>query len=201
MTSRSHQKGSLEQSAEPVLCYQVATFDDRTLGQTLWLLRVCFPRAGHFTADFLDWLYRASVGAPVGYNVFIGDEIVGHLVGIPERIRLCGKPVTALLFCNVATHPDCRGKGLFLELAKRTALRARELGHAAIIGVANQNTIRGTNRGLVGRTSLALRQGFVLVRRRWTWREPSIEPSSVENGMTNPFVGEWLTRVTRFEFF
>ena len=141
MTSSLQQSGSL---ALGDVHYQVATFDDRTLEQTLSLLRVCFPRAAHFTADFLDWLYRANpVGAPVGYNALIGDQIVGHLVGIPERIRLHGKPVTALLFCNVATHPDCRGKGLFLELAKKTAIHARDLGHAAIIGVANQNTIRG----------------------------------------------------------
>jgi len=43
---------------------------------------------------------------------------------------------------NVATHPDYRGRGLFLELVRRVVTMSAERGHAAVVGVANQQTER-----------------------------------------------------------
>jgi GNAT superfamily N-acetyltransferase len=131
------------------LQYLPAALDDSSLEQALRLMQICFPKAGHYSMNFLSWLYRENpTGEAVGFNTFDGSELVGHLVGIPQRVRLHGQPATAIVFLNVATHPDYRGKGIFLELARRTADRARNLGYSAILGVANQNTISGYEKKL-----------------------------------------------------
>lgn len=124
--------------------FEPAAVDDAGIQQTLGLMRASFPKAGIYSPAYLAWLYRENpAGEAVGVNAFDRGKMVGHLIGIPERVRLYGKGSTVLLLLNVATHPDHRGKGLFLDLARKTAERAKELGHSAIIGVANQNTIRG----------------------------------------------------------
>jgi ribosomal protein S18 acetylase RimI-like enzyme len=113
------------------------------LHRTVELMGLGFPAAHKFSSAFLQWQYYDNpAGEPLGCNIDEGGRLVGHLMGIPQTVALRGAPVTVTLIMNVATHPDLRGRGLFLELVRRVAAMSAERGHAGVIGVANQQTIR-----------------------------------------------------------
>ncbi|RZT42278.1 GNAT family N-acetyltransferase [Cupriavidus agavae] len=109
----------------------------------LGLMAAAFPGATLYSRDYLNWLYwKNPVGAAVGFNAWDTEGLTGHVVAIPQQIVLHGKPETAILLLNVATAPRARGKGLFIELVRRTIELAAERGHAAVLGVANAQTYR-----------------------------------------------------------
>jgi GNAT superfamily N-acetyltransferase len=119
------------------------------LDRTVELLRTCFPKAAKFNRAFLQWCYYDNPQGPaVGWNVEDEGRLVGHLVGQPQRVRLRGQEVPVVLLVNVATHPDYRGRGLFLEIVRRTLALAAERGFAAVTGVANQQTYRAYEKHL-----------------------------------------------------
>jgi predicted N-acetyltransferase YhbS len=113
------------------------------LGRTVELMGLGFPATHKFSPDFLQWQYFDNpAGPPLGCNIEDGGRLVGHLMGIPQAVRLRGQPSNVTLIMNVATHPDYRGRGLFLELVRRVAQMSAERGHAGVVGVANQQTER-----------------------------------------------------------
>ena len=123
------------------LVFRPAAQDD--LGRTVELMGLGFPAAHKFSQGFLRWQYYDNpAGPPLGCNIDDGERLVGHLMGIPQAMRLRGRPTLVTLIMNVATHPDYRGRGLFLELVRRVAEMSAALGHAGVVGVANQQTIR-----------------------------------------------------------
>ncbi len=123
------------------LVFRPAVHED--LDQTVALMGLSFPGAHKFSRAFLQWQYYDNpAGAPIGCNISDADRLIGHLMGIPQNVRLRGRPMTVTLIMNVATHPDYRGRGLFLELVRRVAKMSAERGQAGIVGVANQQTER-----------------------------------------------------------
>lgn len=123
------------------LVFRPARHDD--LERTVELMGLGFPAAHKFSRPFLQWQYYDNpAGEPLGCNIDDGGRLIGHLMGIPQRVRLHGEPATVTLIMNVATHPDYRGRGLFLELVRRVAEMSAQRGHAGVVGVANQQTER-----------------------------------------------------------
>ena len=111
--------------------------------RTVELMALGFPGVDKFSPAFLQWQYYDNpAGPPVGCNIDDGGRLVGHLMGIPLKVSLQGQPSVVTLIMNVATHPDYRGRGLFLELVRRVVAMSAVRGHAAVVGVANQQTIR-----------------------------------------------------------
>jgi len=112
-------------------------------GRTVELMALGFPGVDKFSPAFLQWQYYDNpAGPPLGCNIDDGDRLVGHLMGIPLKVTLQGEPAVVTLIMNVATHPDYRGRGLFLELVRRVVAMSAVRGHPAVVGVANQQTIR-----------------------------------------------------------
>ncbi len=123
------------------LVFRPAAHED--LGRTVELMGLGFPGARKFSRPFLQWQYYDNpAGEPLGCNIDDGERLIGHLMGIPQRITLRGQPAVVTLIMNVATHPDYRGRGLFLELVRRVAAMSAVRGHVGVVGVANQQTIR-----------------------------------------------------------
>ena len=123
------------------LVFRPATPED--LDRTVELMGLGFPGAHKFSRRFLQWQYYDNpAGEPLGCNIDDGERLIGHLMGIPLKVALRGQPVVVTLIMNVATHPDYRGRGLFLELVRRVAAMSAVRGHAGVVGVANQQTIR-----------------------------------------------------------
>ena len=110
------------------------------LERTVELMGLGFPAAHKFSRAFLQWQYYDNpAGAPLGCNSDDGERLIGHLMGIPLNVRLHGAPAVATLIMNVATHPDYRGRGLFLELVRRVSRMSAERGHAGVVGVATSS--------------------------------------------------------------
>ncbi|HEX2818107.1 MAG TPA: GNAT family N-acetyltransferase [Phenylobacterium sp.] len=123
------------------LSFRPAVHED--LDRTVGLMGLGFPAAHKFSRDFLQWQYYDNpAGPPLGCNIDDGERLIGHLMGIPLNVRLRGQPTVVTLIMNVATHPDYRGRGLFLELVRRVAEMSAGRGHAGVVGVANQQTER-----------------------------------------------------------
>jgi ribosomal protein S18 acetylase RimI-like enzyme len=123
------------------LVFRPAAHQD--LDRTVELMGLGFPGAHKFSRRFLQWQYYDNpAGEPLGCNIDDGGRLIGHLMGIPLRVALRGQPMVVTLIMNVATHPDYRGRGLFLELVRRVAAMSAVRGHAGVVGVANQQTIR-----------------------------------------------------------
>jgi GNAT superfamily N-acetyltransferase len=123
------------------LVFRPAAHDD--LGRTVELMGLGFPAAHKFSRGFLQWQYYDNPsGEPLGCNIDDGERLIGHLMGIPQAVSLHGRPAVVTLIMNVATHPDYRGRGLFLELVRRVAAMSAVRGHAGVVGVANQQTER-----------------------------------------------------------
>jgi GNAT superfamily N-acetyltransferase len=111
--------------------------------RTVELMALGFPGVTKFSPAFLQWQYYDNpAGPPVGCNIDDGGRLIGHLMGIPLKVSLHGEATTVTLIMNVATHPDYRGRGLFLELVNRVVAMSAERGHAGVVGVANQQTER-----------------------------------------------------------
>lgn len=123
------------------LVFRPAAHQD--LDRTVELMGLGFPAAHKFSRGFLQWQYYDNpAGEPLGCNIDDGRRLIGHLMGIPQAVRLRGKSAVVTLIMNIATHPDYRGRGLFLELVRRVAEMSAARGHAGVVGVANQQTIR-----------------------------------------------------------
>jgi len=108
------------------------------------LFAACFPKAVHFTAEYLLWLYRDNpAGAAVGFDAWDGDRLVAHYACVPAAIRLHGRSSSALLSLNTATHPDYQGRGLFTKLASQTYALGESKGYSCVFGIANANSTPG----------------------------------------------------------
>jgi len=119
------------------------TAEPADFDRTVELMALGFPGVSKFSPAFLQWQYYDNpAGPPLGCNIDDGDRLIGHLMGIPLKVALHGRPALVTLIMNVATHPDYRGRGLFLELVRRVVAMSAVRGHAAVVGVANQQTIR-----------------------------------------------------------
>lgn len=115
------------------------------------LFTACFPAgaAERFTAEYLDWLYRANPdGRVVGFDAWDGDTLAAHYVCLPAQARFEGQTVRVLLSLNTATHPSYQGQGLFSQLAHMCYDAAAALGFDAVYGVANANSTPGFIRKL-----------------------------------------------------
>jgi GNAT superfamily N-acetyltransferase len=113
------------------------------------LLADVFEKSSLFTPQFIQWQYADNpAGKIVGYNAMAGDVVAAHYVAQPFYAKLNGQTSKGLLSLNTATHKDHRGKGLFTKLADLTYAAAAKEGYAFVIGVANQNSVRGFTKHL-----------------------------------------------------
>jgi GNAT superfamily N-acetyltransferase len=129
------------------------------------LLQDTFPGAKErYNQAYLNWLYYENPNGPViGFDAWDGNRAVAHYVCIPLQAQIqSSSPRKILLSLNTATHPDYRGKGLFVKLALQTYALAAEQNYDAVIGVANANSTHGfVNRlGFQLVTPLSVRMGI-----------------------------------------
>lgn len=130
--------------------YAEVRTDTESLQRYTALLRLVFPNATQYSAQYLAWQYAQNPnGDAVGVNAIAGDGLLAaHYVCQPLTAMVCGTEHRGLLSFNTATHPEHQGKGLFTQLANRTYDLAAKLGYSFVIGVANANSTPGFVRKL-----------------------------------------------------
>ena len=108
-----------------------------------------FSRTGKARFDYLKWLYLENpLGRYIGYCAWHKEQIVSHFATVPVQFEVNGIKKNGLLALNLVTHPDHRGKGLFVQIAEETLLSAKKAGYEFVVGVANQNSSHGLIRKL-----------------------------------------------------
>jgi len=129
--------------------FRPARCEESVLQEYLSLFQRCFPRARHYSIDYLRWLYAdCPAGEVVGFDAYENERLIAHYVCVPAPLNIEGKSIRGALSLNTGTDPDYQGRGLFPKLASMTYDRAAQLGINAIIGVANANSTPGFIRKL-----------------------------------------------------
>lgn len=123
---------------------KISTKDQGLKDLSIFLTKV-FKNKERFSYEYLSWLYRDNpLGEVIGFNAKDNNnKIVSHYALIPMNAILKGKRVKVALSLNTATDKSAQGKGLFTRLAKKTYELAKNEDIRLIIGVANQQSIRG----------------------------------------------------------
>jgi len=98
------------------------------------LLKTTFPfwggRDDAHALQYWRWKYKDN---PLGFfpsSIGLyehGNKLVGHFGIIPRRMKV-GNSVMGALMADAATHPDYRGQGIYLKLAKQVLTEAKTDG-------------------------------------------------------------------------
>lgn len=94
-----------------------------------------------FSVDYLNKLYFDKDSA-IGYNVFHGELLIAHYCVVRRVYEYLDQEYLIGWSVNTAVHKEFRGRGFFLDLAKRSYDLAKNQGIVAIVGVANRNSTR-----------------------------------------------------------
>ncbi len=98
-----------------------------------------------FGAEFVGYLaYPPSADGTIAP----GTVPAAYYGVFPVAVRFGDHVVLAAQSGDTMTHPDHRGKGLFIDLAKRTYATAREEGVQFVFGFPNENSYPGFSRKL-----------------------------------------------------
>ena len=116
-----------------------------SLAEITSLLNLCFPKSVDVeTKEYVKWEYEENPeGYVVGFNAYLGTTLAAHYATIPISMIINGQRRRGLLSLNTATHPEHRGRGLFVNLAQQTYDYAKKNGYDYVIGVANANSTHG----------------------------------------------------------
>lgn len=113
------------------------------------LAEACFPGEDVSDPRYLHWLYEENPVRPATELVTRSGGIVsGHIAGVPLRYRLAGADVLGGLAVNAITHPDHRGKGIFIVLHAEVSRLTAAKDILFLFGFANPNSEKGCLRHL-----------------------------------------------------
>jgi hypothetical protein len=117
-------------------------FTPAAIEETCALLAVVFPEAHHITPEYLGRLYSGNpLGDTWGLSCFDdAGRLVAHNIMIPIEARVFGQVEIGIWPFQLATHPEARMKGLFVEMNKATENEAADRGFKFLSGVGNQNS-------------------------------------------------------------
>ena len=113
------------------------------------LAEIVFPGEDLSDPRFLRWLYEENPVRPA-YELMTrsGGTVSGHIAGVPIRYRLAGKDVLGGIAVNAITHPDHRGKGIFIVLHAELSRFTATKDMLFLFGFANPNSEKGCLRHL-----------------------------------------------------
>ncbi len=108
--------------------------------------RRCFAANGSpKRPELLAWQYADNpTGALfVDFALSPSDELAAIYATLPVRVRVAGEVALAIQSVDTITDQAFRGRGLFLQLAKRTYARAAAAGATLVYGFPNGNSAHG----------------------------------------------------------
>lgn len=91
--------------------------------------------------DFWNWrIFNEKFGKVIHYGMWDGEKLVGYHVLHPIPMKIKENVEKILFSMATMTHPDYRGQGIFLKLARISYETAIKSGHKLIIGFPNTNS-------------------------------------------------------------
>ena len=119
-------------------------FIDRTeylkrIGEFQGLFRDCFNR--EISEEFLTWRYLNNPLEDILVNAALeNNKVIANYSVSPCKICVNGNIEKAALSMTTMTHPDFRGRGLFVKLANSLYEKMKEYDYRAVIGFPNRNS-------------------------------------------------------------
>ncbi|WP_447591767.1 GNAT family N-acetyltransferase [Stenotrophomonas rhizophila] len=103
------------------------------------LFRLSFPEvAGTEVEGVAHYRWKfADYPAPVPSYAYVGEDqgtLIGYYAAIPYRYQIDGQVHVAGMVCDVMTHPQWRGKGVFTGIGRYSLQRMAEQGIAFTTG-------------------------------------------------------------------
>lgn len=138
-----------------------------------------FTGTSKANSKYLTWQYVDNpLGKFIGYGAFFENQMVSHFATLPVQYKIDGIVRKGLLALNLVTHPEHRGKGLFIQIAAKTLADAKNEGYEFAVGVANQNSSYGLIQKLgfshVGQLSVIVGIGSILPNETCEYRLQSV---------------------------
>jgi len=115
----------------------------------LALTRIIFPGEDVSDPKFLPWLYDQNPGGrAVEFLTRNQDLVTGHIALVPLRYKIGKGAATGSMAINAITHPDYRGRGIFIILHDLAFKAAPAEQIAFTFGYANLSSEKGCLRHL-----------------------------------------------------
>lgn len=113
------------------------------------LAETVFPGEDLSDPRYMRWLYEENPVRPA-YELMTRSAgvVSGHIAGVPLRYRLAGADVLGGIAVNAITHPDHRGRGIFIVLHAELSRFTATKDMLFLFGFANPNSEKGCLRHL-----------------------------------------------------
>ena len=97
------------------------------------LFRLCFPEVAEetpATEEHYRWKFQSVRHTPPSYEYVaqLDQKLGGYYAAIPFRYTIGGHSALAGMVCDVMTHPEARGKGIFTKLGAYALGQMQEAG-------------------------------------------------------------------------
>jgi GNAT superfamily N-acetyltransferase len=126
-----------------------AEFDQRRdLDEQRRLFDSAFPEHRGMAAasvEHYQWKFHGLPARPTSYE-YVATEagrLLGYYAAIPYPYEIAGRSVTAGMVCDVMTHPDARGKGVFTELGRFALAEIQAAGVDFVTGYPVRPEVMG----------------------------------------------------------
>lgn len=174
------------------------------------------------------WKFRGFPAAPPAYEWAARDDdgkLLGYYAALPYRYRVAGREVVVGMACDVMTHPDARGQGIFTKMGRYATddLRAQGFGFTTgypirpevipghlkagwrkvvqlpmyLRPVSARGKLPGAAAALAPAIDAALGLGHALVERLGTDAGYRVAASGVEELLAQPDYAPFLARAQR----
>ncbi len=113
------------------------------------LAEVCFPGSDISEPGYFTWQYDQNPSGPATELITKrGTLVTGHCAAIPMRHKIGPDIVTGSLGVNVMTHPDYRGRGIYVVLQREVDRLCGQAGVRFNFGFSNEYSHRNCLRRL-----------------------------------------------------
>lgn len=97
------------------------------------LFSQAFPETvgtSQLTLEHYKWKFQSAPFDPTSYEYVArsDDRLVGYYAALPYRYVIGGAQMQCGVVCDVMTHPDCRGQGIFAKLGHYSTGELRKQG-------------------------------------------------------------------------
>ncbi len=120
--------------------FEFSDFDwAHDLAEQRALFRLCFPENEGGTActeEHYRWKFHRFPAQPASheFKVVSQGKLVGYYAAIPYRYVIDGHEMTGGMVCDVMTHPDLRGRGLFTRIGLHATEELKRRGIGFVTG-------------------------------------------------------------------
>lgn len=120
---------------------QIKQFHEEEKEEAFELFEKVFNRK--ITEEFWNWRFNnKEFGESIRYLMWEDQKLIGNYVVHPIPLKIHNDVEKVLFSLNVMTHPNHRGKGIFIKLAQVIYQRAIKSKYKLAIGFPNQSSYK-----------------------------------------------------------